>query len=196
MDVLSVSAQLWGMKAIYLHLGGALALTFGLAACIPNPEVPVPAAPAPVVVPAPTPTPSPTPVVREPVYENYLDAPQTPGTWAYVKIPAGSEAVFDDSDTTNGFSIICSTLDRRIILRRPVAASGERTMQITTETTSRSLSAQPAAGGAPSVSLDPRDPLLDAMAITKGRFAVETEGFRTLYLPAWVEISRVIEDCR
>ena len=44
--------------------------------------------------------------------------------------------------------------------------------------------------------LEPSDTLLDAMAITKGRFSVEVEGTDTLYLPAWVEVSRVIEDCR
>jgi len=38
--------------------------------------------------------------------------------------------------------------------------------------------------------------LLDAMALSKGRFAVELEGEAALYLPAWAEVSRVIEDCR
>ncbi|MGE5953581.1 MAG: hypothetical protein ACM308_08200 [Qipengyuania vulgaris] len=42
----------------------------------------------------------------------------------------------------------------------------------------------------------PKSPLLDAMALTKGRFAVETPGLPTLYLPAWAEVTRVIEDCR
>lgn len=44
--------------------------------------------------------------------------------------------------------------------------------------------------------VDADDPILDAMAITKGRFAIETPGLPTLYIPAWVEVSRVIEDCR
>ena len=39
-------------------------------------------------------------------------------------------------------------------------------------------------------------PLLDAMAITRGRFAVEVEGEPGLYVPAWAEVTRVIEDCR
>ncbi len=51
-------------------------------------------------------------------------------------------------------------------------------------------------GSGYSVSLNPRDPLLDAMAITRGRFAVEVEGETPLYLPAWAEVTRVIEDCR
>ena len=40
------------------------------------------------------------------------------------------------------------------------------------------------------------DPLLDAMAVTRGRFAVETTGLSTLYLPPWAEVTRAIESCR
>jgi len=44
--------------------------------------------------------------------------------------------------------------------------------------------------------LSARDPLLDAIAFSRGRFALEAAGLETLYLPAWPELSRVIEDCR
>ena len=40
------------------------------------------------------------------------------------------------------------------------------------------------------------DKLLDAIAFSRGRFALEAAGQETLYLPSWPEISRVIEDCR
>jgi len=58
--------------------------------------------------------------------------------------------------------------------------------------------ASPVAGppAALAVSLAARDPLLDAMAFSRGRFAVETAGLPTLYVPSWTEVSRVIEDCR
>ncbi|MDG2003332.1 MAG: hypothetical protein P8J20_08375 [Novosphingobium sp.] len=46
------------------------------------------------------------------------------------------------------------------------------------------------------VTLPASDPLLDAMAFSRGRFAVETAGLPTLYVPSWPEVSRVIEDCR
>ena len=46
------------------------------------------------------------------------------------------------------------------------------------------------------VVLSARDPLLDAIAFSRGRFALEAAGLETLYLPAWPELSRVIEDCR
>jgi hypothetical protein len=41
-----------------------------------------------------------------------------------------------------------------------------------------------------------QDPLLDAMAFSKGRFAVESAGLATLYVPPYPEVTRVIEDCR
>ena len=44
------------MKPIYAHLGGALALSFSVAACVPAPDS----------TPAPTPTPTPTPVQTTP----------------------------------------------------------------------------------------------------------------------------------
>lgn len=41
-----------------------------------------------------------------------------------------------------------------------------------------------------------RDPLLDAMAFSRGRFAVEVSALPTLYVPAYPEVTRAIEDCR
>jgi hypothetical protein len=46
------------------------------------------------------------------------------------------------------------------------------------------------------LTLPARDPLLDAIAFSRGRFAVAVPGEPTLYVPSWTEISRVIEDCR
>jgi hypothetical protein len=45
------------------------------------------------------------------------------------------------------------------------------------------------------VSLGARDPLLDAMAFSRGA-AVEVAGLPALVLPADPAISRVVEDCR
>ena len=47
-----------------------------------------------------------------------------------------------------------------------------------------------------SVTLSANDRLLDAMAFSRGRFAIETAGLPTLYVPSWAEVSRVVEDCR
>jgi hypothetical protein len=68
-------------------------------------------------------------------------------------------------------------------------------MRILAETTARSIPATQRQG-ATAAQLAARDPLLDAMAFSKGRFAVDVPGLPPLYLPAWPEVTRVIEDCR
>ena len=69
--------------------------------------------------------------------------------------------------------------------------------RIQTETTARQLVANPVTGRQlVAVNLNANDQLLDAMAITKGRFAVAVQGEPSLYIPAWTEFSRVVEDCR
>ena len=40
------------------------------------------------------------------------------------------------------------------------------------------------------------DPLLDAIAFSRGRIGVGVGGTPALVLPAWPEIARVVEDCR
>ena len=84
----------------------------------------------------------------------------------------------------------------------PLLAEAQTQLSITT--TSRvALLAQPLvepdeARGAEAlaVALPVGDPLLDAMAFSRGRFMVEARGWMPLYLPAWPEVARVIEDCR
>lgn len=81
---------------------------------------------------------------------------------------------------------------------RQYNGTGDRVIRIKTETAERTLTATPmsAQPNIIAANLSASDPFLDAMAITKGRIAVETNGMNTLYLPAWPELSRVIEDCR
>ena len=63
------------------------------------------------------------------------------------------------------------------------------------ESASRSLSPT-GSGSSIGASLQAQDPLLDAMAFSKGRFAIENAGLPTLYVPSYPEVTRVIEDCR
>jgi hypothetical protein len=81
---------------------------------------------------------------------------------------------------------------------RPGTGADPTAMSVTTTNGSQPLSARPA-GGATSmliVSIPARDPLLDAIVFSRGRFAVETRGMAPLYLPSWPEVARVVEDCR
>ena len=40
------------------------------------------------------------------------------------------------------------------------------------------------------------DPILDAMAFSRGRVLVDMEGQQPVILPTWAEIARIVEDCR
>lgn len=92
----------------------------------------------------------------------------------------------------------CDRTRRTVTLLRRGKASGRVAMTIQTSKTTRPVTGSARAGPPPviAVTLPASDPLLDAMAFSRGRFAVETAGLPTLYVPSWPEVSRVIEDCR
>lgn len=128
----------------------------------------------------------------------YLDAPQTPGMWSYYSEPGETLALYDAGQLREVFMLRCG--DGALSLARITGETQTeaRAMAVVTETVTGKLTVEPVPQmpNFLAADLNPDDPLLDAMAITKGRFAIEVEGFDTLYIPAWVEVSRVIEDCR
>lgn len=174
----------------------ALGSTLALAACIPP-------APEPTPVPTPTPVaqPSAAPVQTvTPTYDNWMDAPQSPGDWSYVRDGTNTLALFGTSRTPSGVSLIigCDLATRRVSISRAGETNGQVEMLVRTETQDRVLTAGPLQAQAPLITaeLSPSDRLLDAIAFSKGRFAIETAVTEPLYAPAWPEITRVIEDCR
>jgi hypothetical protein len=122
---------------------------------------------------------------------NWADAPQTPGDWRYRSTGGATRASFGAAAGAPLFEMVCE--GGQVSLLRQGTAGGA--MRILTETTERTL-ATTAREGASAAQLGARDPLLDAMAFSKGRFAVEVTGLPMLYLPAWPEVTRVVEDCR
>ena len=175
--------------AAYLATGIA-ALT--LSACVPPSPEPTPA-PSPTPAPAPAPTPTPAP----PPPSNWMDAPASPGTWSYSNEATESLAVFGASQADFSFMMRCDKATRRVGIARSGQASGQLALIVRTETVDRTLTASPIAGrNLVAAELSSSDSLLDAMAFSKGRFAIELAGFAPLYVPAWPEVTRVIEDCR
>lgn len=179
------------MKPIYGQFAAALALSFALAACIPS-------APQPTPVPSPAPKPvatTPPPAPPPPVATNWIDRPQTVGNWQYGDQGATSAASFVTGRGAADFAIICNRNARQVQLSLASANPAAQPIIIRTESTSRTL---PTTSGRGTIfaTLPANDPLLDAMAITRGRFAVEAAGIQSLYLPPWSEVTKVIEDCR
>ncbi|MFA6220228.1 MAG: hypothetical protein WC692_10695 [Erythrobacter sp.] len=182
------------MKPIFVRAAGALALTAAVAACASAPT-PLPA-PAPArAVQAPAPAPATVQSSVAPV-DQWFDAQPTPGNWAYRDDPISSRAEYG-AGTAPLFILRCDRSRRQVSIERAAAPAGANQMTIRTQSRTISLSAHPAAdGNAIVATLESGDPLLDAMAITRGRFAVEVAGYPALYLPNWAEVARVVEDCR
>jgi hypothetical protein len=163
----------------------ALAVTLALTgSCVPRrPE------------PAPAPTPAPAPPPPLPRAEiDWRTAPITPGSWQWSNDGGQSVARFAGGQLV----LACNPPAGHVTLSRSGAANGPVAMTILTSNEERPVTGSPRPGPPPSiaVALRARDPLLDAMAFSRGRFAVETAGQPTLYVPSWPEVSRVIEDCR
>ncbi|MCZ8019360.1 hypothetical protein [Novosphingobium sp.] len=181
------------MKANSLLSGAVAALLLaGCAARTPPP------APAPVASPEPAPAPSPAPPPPPRPAGDWREAPITPGTWRWSMVDGQSTARFAQPGLTPLVELTC--LRDRGVVR--LAHAGEATMPVplvlvTTSGTFPLLS-DPAAGTAKQVAvlIPARDRSLDALAFSRGRFAIEVTGLSPSYLPAWPEVARVIEDCR
>nr|WP_253201265.1 hypothetical protein [Sphingomonas quercus] len=156
-----------------------------------------PKAPPPVVTHAAPKPPPPAPVARPApppaAAEDWRDVALTPGTWRYTLGKDGSIAAFGADPGAPLFVIQCAVAGREVILYRP----GVTMAAAATLTTS--FGTQPVATGAVMGGVGwrmaARDPALDRIAFSRGRFMVEGIGPR-LVLPAWAEVARVIEDCR
>lgn len=164
----------------------------GMAACTAPAPQPTPVPPA--SRPAPTPTPTPTPIAT---HATWMDAAQTPGDWFYRSGGGTSRALFGDSGSDARFALTCNPSQRSITLSRAGTVPAQQ-MNIRTEHGDRALTATASSSAIPSIDarVAASDPILDAMAFSKGRFAVEVAGLDSLYLPSWPEVTRVIEDCR
>jgi hypothetical protein len=163
-----------------------------LVGCVP------PATDAPPV-PRTTPVPvaeAPAPVAETPLaptYSNWIDAPATPGDWSWRSNGGESFAEFHSPSRQLLFQFNC-TVDRDMVVAMTSTSLSGNRLRVRTETLDRTLTAA-AREGWLETRLDVADPLLDAIAFSRGRFAVEA-GTRALYLPAYPEVTRVIEDCR
>ena len=160
----------------------AAVLTLAIAGCtaIPTPEAPPPA-PAPIAAPPP---PAPTPPARA-WDERALDA----GAWRY---DAGSRtARFVQTGSASPLvTLACSGSGLR--LSAGLGSAGQP-LDVTLRTTAGSDRLRFDGSGA---TLPARDPRLDRIAFSRGRFALEASNGSALTLPVQSEIGRVIEDCR
>ena len=179
-------------RQIGLIAMGAIILAF--ATCCSQKQAPPP---APAPVPSPSPRPLPPPPLP-PAAIDWRDAPITPGAWRWAMEGSRSVARFGGPESAGSLVLSCNRDAAIVTVIRPGIADGQVPMTIVSSFGNRPLSGLGVAGPPPviALTLPARDSVLDAMAFSRGRFAVETAGLPTLYVPSWPEVSRVIEDCR
>ena len=167
----------------------ALAFLLLLPACVSAPDAPRPQQTAP----RPTPAPSASTALPPPAPVEWQYRPATPGTWSYRTEGAGSAATFSSPASGTLLSVRCDPAAGRVSFLR--AGAGQGSLTIRTSFGAVSWPATSSSSGIFAVRAA-SDTVLDQIAYSRGRFAVETQGLETLILPAWAELGRVIEDCR
>ena len=140
------------------------------------------------------PTPLPPPV---PVSDDWRDIPQSPGSWRYAAEAGGSVARFGPAGAPS-FVVRCTLAARQVTIAREAATPALAPLfDITTSSGRQTLRGASAADrSAVEATLPARDPLLDKMAFSRGRFIIAVSGTPRLAVPAWAEFARVVEDCR
>ena len=120
----------------------------------------------------------------------------TTGSWSYAPSVSGSEARFTDSAGAVRAAITCARVTRQVSLSRSSLAPAA-TMSIWTSSASRELASRfDQAALRVTTQTTAYDPLLDALAFSRGRFAILMPGSPALVLPSGPEPAHVFEDCR
>ena len=118
------------------------------------------------------------------------------GAWRYAAVTGGSEASFANASALPQLVIRCTRVTRRVSIAKP-ASGAAPFLAVWTDTAARSLPASfnPQTARL-TADLAAYDPLLDALAFSRGRIGITVAGAPSLVVPAYPEIARVIEDCR
>ena len=134
-------------------------------------------------------------VAGAPVASNLEYVMPIDGSWTYAAGSDGSQATFYNVSRQPQLTIHCTRSTRRIALLKPGAAAPS--LWVWTSSEKKSLAATYDASSARvRAELPAFDPLLDAMAASRGRIGFSTSGLEALVVPPWGDVGRVIEDCR
>ena len=127
---------------------------------------------------------------------DYSFSPVSPGTWTYRAVPGGSEATFVDTTNLARLVVGCGTSIRLVTISR-ISAAPAATLSFWTSSATRDLPARFDINSKRVITqLAARDPLLDALIFSRGRFAISMPGSPALVVPAGTEVAHVVEDCR
>ena len=118
------------------------------------------------------------------------------GNWSYAATADGSEASFANASGAPQLWVHCTRATRRISIAKSASAAAPL-LDVWTSSLTRSVASSfnPATGRL-TVDLTNYDPLLDAIASSRGRIGFGVAGQPPLVVPAWAEAAHVFEDCR
>lgn len=164
-----------------------------LAACAPPEQTNTQQPPAA----APPATPLAPAVVPDDPPGSWIDWPIAAGDWVYRRDSRGSIALFGPMNSEALVTLRCDTGRRRVFLARK-SGLASAPMTIRTSARLKEFSARTTGGTQAYLATEllASDPILDAMAYSRGRIALQAKGTRSLAIPVWSEIGRVIDDCR
>ena len=135
-------------------------------------------------------------VAGAPIASNLEYAEAAAGSWAYATTSEGSEATFSNASGQPQLTIRCTRSSRQISLLKAAAAASP-SLWVWTSSQKKALPATyDSASGRVSANVQAFDPLLDAIAASRGRIGFSSSGLAALVIPPWAEVGRVIEDCR
>lgn len=170
-------------------------MLFMVAACVPAPP------------PQQTTPPPPPPVAAQPqpsLSADWRDWSVAAGDWSYRAVDGGSIASYGAPGAAAQLSIRCEMTSHSLTVSRAAIGMMDQIVgQMTVHTGFGDAQWPVTAGHAPGASTPytvatraAADGTFDKMAYSRGRFAIEAPGTQPISVPAWAEVSRVIEDCR
>lgn len=118
------------------------------------------------------------------------------GSWTLAPAPDGSAATFLNASAMPQLTIRCARATRRVLISKPGSVAVPF-LNVWTSTMTRRIPASfdPATARI-TIQIPAYDPLLDALAFSRGRVAIYVADKPALVVAAWPEVARVIEDCR
>ena len=129
----------------------------------------------------------------------WIDWVISPGSWVYRRDARGSIALFGTLGADALVTLRCDQARRRIYLTRAdEAGTGSGTITIRSSSAMKRFSASATGATPPYIAAEimPGDSILDAMAYTRGRIALEVSGQQSIAIPVWSELPRIVDDCR
>ena len=118
------------------------------------------------------------------------------GTWSYRNAQGGSYAAFTDRTATQRLILRCNRAARTVSIVRTGVPAAAPTLSIWTSSTARSVPSRFDATRTLTADVRATDPILDAMAFSRGRFATAAAGAPMVAIPTAPEVTRIVEDCR